>query len=102
MTCVTPPNEVDEHRVDTLIDAPASNRIRHEFRPVVEPDKRWRPASFDREPGQCPNDAVGVNGVIDHDRQRFAGVLVPDVHLLEDKVDHFRRLDRTTKLVRPR
>ena len=70
----TEPTPVSAHQSATA--------CRHELGAVVEADKRRRPAAFDRQAGEGADDAVGVDGVIDHDRQALSGVLVDDVQQL--------------------
>ena len=63
--------------------APILDRVRDEFWPVVHPDERGRPITFERKAVKDFDDVVGVDRVIDLDRKGLAAELVDDVEHFE-------------------
>ena len=78
--CVLPRRAgIDEHARGVVESAPVRERVRDELGPVVHAQEGGRPATFERDPVEDFDDVVGVDGVIDLDRQALAGELVDDV-----------------------
>lgn len=82
--CVLPRGAgIDEHARGVVEPAPVRERIRDEFGAVVHPQVCGRSTPLGSEPVEDFDDTVGVDGMIDLDREGFAGELVDHVQYLQ-------------------